>query len=95
MVKRVSANPEPETLNSELIPDGSQKGKVWGTYIHGIFDNDEFRRGLINSLRNRRGLSSHDELTDFAKERDSALDRWAEVLRTTIDMRFIQHLIER
>ena len=35
------------------ILDGcvSANGNVIGTYIHGIFDNDEFRSGLINYLR--------------------------------------------
>ena len=77
----------------ELIPDGSQKGNVWGTYIHGIFDNDAFRRGLINVLRVKRGLALAEDVTDFAKARDAALDRWADVLRESIDMRFIQELI--
>jgi adenosylcobyric acid synthase len=77
----------------ELIPDGSQKGNVWGTYIHGIFDNDAFRRGLINVLRVKRGLAFAEDVTDFAKARDAALDRWADVVRESIDMRFIQELI--
>ncbi len=77
-----------------LIPDGSQKGNVWGTYIHGIFDNDVFRRGLINVLRVKRGLAPEEDVTNFAKARDAALDRWAGVLRESINMRFIQDLIK-
>ena len=37
----------------------SANGNVIGTYIHGIFDNDEFRSGLINYLR-LKGLKSSD-----------------------------------
>ena len=33
------------------------EGKIWGTYLHGIFDADEFRRWFIDRLRSRRGLS--------------------------------------
>ena len=34
----------------------SAEGKIWGTYLHGIFDADEFRRWFIDHLRRRRGL---------------------------------------
>ena len=80
-------------LDSAFVQDGSAKGNVWGTYIHGIFDNDAFRRGLINALREKRGLAPVEDVTDFAKARDAALDKWADVLRESIDMRFIQELI--
>jgi adenosylcobyric acid synthase len=94
-VKRNASEIELRTLSSELIPDGSAKGNVWGTYIHGIFDNDDFRRGLINALRTKRGLKPMHNIIDFAKARDAALDRWAEVLRENIDMAYIQELVER
>jgi len=79
--------------NTERILDGSGKGNVWGTYIHGIFDNDQFRRELINSLRKKRGLRESDRVVDFSLERDQALDRWAEVLRENLDMNYIAGLI--
>jgi adenosylcobyric acid synthase len=30
-------------------------GRVWGTYIHGVFDNDAFRRAFLMGLRAWRG----------------------------------------
>ncbi|MDF2955823.1 cobyric acid synthase [Candidatus Alkanophaga liquidiphilum] len=39
-----------------LVPDGAFSACVLGTYIHGIFDNHDFRRAFINYLRQRRGL---------------------------------------
>ncbi len=82
------------TAGSERIADGSVKGNIWGTYIHGIFDNDSLRRGLINELRMKRGLAPVEGVTDFAKARDASLDKWAFVLRECIDMAFIQELIK-
>jgi adenosylcobyric acid synthase len=78
---------------SEVVPDGSRKGNVWGTYIHGIFDNDHFRRDLINFLRMRRGLGALDAVVNFEKARDRALDKWSELLRASIDMGSVKKLI--
>jgi adenosylcobyric acid synthase len=36
--------------------DGSINGNCWGTYIHGIFENDLFRRNLVDRVRVRKGL---------------------------------------
>lgn len=92
-VKRNSSHSFPISLNSEPIHDGSAKGNVWGTYIHGIFDNDLFRRGLINLLRTNRGLAPSHEVINFEKARDYALDQWTNLLRNSIDMRFIKDLV--
>lgn len=35
----------------------NEKHNVFGTYCHGVFDNDELRRAIINALRKRKGLS--------------------------------------
>ena len=45
-----------ERVNTE---DGavSIDGRVFGTYIHGLFDSDEFRQSFINRLRVKRILS--------------------------------------
>jgi adenosylcobyric acid synthase len=34
----------------------SQEGRVWGTHLHGVFDQPEFRRWWLQRLRVRRGL---------------------------------------
>lgn len=93
-LKRFCSDSELRTQNSELILDGSIKGSVWGTYIHGIFDNDEFRRDFINSLRLKRGMNPSERVVDFQKERDCALDRWSKVLEKNIDIKFIRSLID-
>jgi adenosylcobyric acid synthase len=79
--------------NCEPIIDGAVKGNIWGTYIHGIFDNDRFRRDLINSIRTGKGLKAVEETLDYSWLRDNALSRWAEILKKNIDIEFIQGLI--
>jgi cobyric acid synthase len=38
-------------------PDGAASGvECFGTYIHGLFDNGQFRRSILNVLRKQTGL---------------------------------------
>jgi adenosylcobyric acid synthase len=92
-VKRISSHAVSLASNSEPVRDGSAKENVWGTYIHGIFDNDIFRCSLINSLRTRRGLALSHEVIDFEQARDYALDQWADLLQNSIDMQYIKGLV--
>ena len=41
-----------------VIEDGavSSRGRVCGTYVHGLFDDARFCRALVTTLRQRRGL---------------------------------------
>ena len=69
-------------------------GLVWGTYFHGIFDNDRFRAGLLGWLRQRRGL---DELAGQGLSSqallDQELDRLAAESRAPLDMKAIYALL--
>lgn len=75
--------------NDDLIPDGSAKGSVWGTYIHGIFDNDKFRSSVINSLREKKGLPLRNVEVDYQAKREEAINRWADTLKNSVDICFI------
>jgi len=52
---------------------GGGSGRLWGSYLHGIFDADPFRRWFIDSLRARRGLAAR---TGFAPTTGPALTGW-------------------
>jgi adenosylcobyric acid synthase len=71
----------------------SSDGNVIGSYLHGIFDNDEFRLGLINKIREGKGLSPMlaEELSSVAKE--GQYDKLAELFRENIDMELIYEKI--
>lgn len=78
--------------NRHQVTDGAVKNGVWGTYIHGIFDNDAFRRDLINGLRQRKGLPPVETPVIYAAEKDAAIDRLAQLLRSNLNMDFIYAL---
>jgi adenosylcobyric acid synthase len=72
----------------------SNNGNVIGTYLHGIFDNDEFRLKLINHLREKKGFSPilPEELSTVDKERQ--YDKLAALFRKHINMDLIYDVIE-
>lgn len=57
---------------------------VWGSYLHGIFDADGFRRLWLNGLRARRGLAPVGTTTPY--DLNPALDRLADVLEASLDL---------
>ncbi len=72
---------------------GLAKGDgIWGTYLHGIFDADGFRRWWINRLRRKKG---YDELAGCGAMYDlePALDRLADVVRKHLDMDRLYQLL--
>ncbi|MBI5192449.1 MAG: cobyric acid synthase [Nitrospirae bacterium] len=76
------------------VADGSINRNCWGTYIHGIFDNDRFRLGLINSVRISKGLNPVEEVIDYSGLREAALNNWAGILKESLDMKFIERMID-
>ncbi|MBG0775017.1 MAG: cobyric acid synthase [Desulfovibrionaceae bacterium] len=66
-------------------------GRIWGCYLHGVFDAGPFRRWFVNSLRARRSLAPIAEPAPFGME--AALDRLADVVRAALDMRAVYALL--
>lgn len=64
----------------------SSDGLILGTYIHGIFDNDIWRRDFINSLRRRKGMEEISSFISYAKIKDDAYERLASIVEKHVDM---------
>ena len=71
-----------EVLDGAVRTDAS----VLGTYMHGIFDNDGFRRALIDKLREKKGLGAGDDSLNMKERKEKAYDRLAEKVRAQLDM---------
>ncbi|MEE4164794.1 MAG: cobyric acid synthase [Desulfocapsaceae bacterium] len=68
-------------------------GRVWGAYLHGIFDEDLFRRWFIDDLRRRKGLEKVNRvLAPF--DLDANLDALATVVRSCFDMEKIYQIMK-
>ena len=66
--------------------------RVWGTYLHGLFDEDVFRRAFINDLRCRKNLQPLDGV-QATFSMDPALDRLADVVRDALDLQRLYALL--
>lgn len=80
-------------------PDGavSADGRVMGTYIHGIFDNDTLRREIINALRKLKGwepLKKTGQVSAWA-QRQRDYDRLAELVRGSMDIELLYRILHR
>lgn len=72
----------------------SDSGNVWGTYLHGIFDNDIFRRKFLNRIRVNKGLRLPPERTSIFSI-DSELDKLADLVRQNMDMKLLYRILNR
>lgn len=93
-VRRVADNSTSLIPSSEFILDGSMNKNCWGTYIHGIFENDSFRQEVVNRLRLKKGLPLPNSGASYVESQEKALDRLAAAFREHIDMDFIQGLVK-
>ncbi len=74
----------------------SAEGLVWGTYIHGVFDQPDFRRQWLHRVRVRKNLLPLDvEMSQTVSARLShALDRWADHVEQYCDIKNIFSVLE-
>jgi adenosylcobyric acid synthase len=62
----------------------SPDGRIWGTYIHGIFDAGPFRRHFLNRIRKRKGWPALAGKIDFNPDRE--FNKLAQLIRENIDL---------
>ena len=60
---------------------------VWGTYLHGLFDNGPWRRAWLNRLRQQRGLKSLPTgISNYREQRETLLDALATQVESHLDL---------
>ena len=83
-----TASIEPAILSDGGAPLGYGAGRVWGGYLHGVFDADGFRRAFLNELRARKGLAPLPPSPGASL--DAELSRLADAVRSNVDLRYIR-----
>jgi adenosylcobyric acid synthase (glutamine-hydrolysing) (EC 6.3.5.10) len=67
------------------VVDPSQS--VWGTYLHGIFDNGPWRRAWLNRLRQQRGLKALPTgVSNYREQRETTLNTLADEIELHLNL---------
>jgi adenosylcobyric acid synthase len=74
------------------VPDGatSAEGRVWGCYLHGLFDNANLRRAWLSSLGWRETSASRAPSTAGY---GAAFDRLADAVEEALDMALLDRIV--
>jgi adenosylcobyric acid synthase len=67
----------------------SMDGLVFGTYLHGLFDNENVRRSFLGYLYKRRGITYNHKKRD-----DDGIDELAMFIETHVNMELIHNILE-
>jgi adenosylcobyric acid synthase len=101
-ISRGEGQPAFEISSRNRVPvsvgDGwvSPDRRIWGTYLHGLFDNDDFRRGFLAEITQKRRQAGADSPAwSFRDFQEAQLDRLADLIRRHLDMGRIRALIQR
>lgn len=82
-----------ELFMIDASPEGitNHDMRITGTYIHGIFANDNFRSLWLNRIRRQKNYDAHE--TDTCTVNEDSYDSIARILAQNLDMNLILKLI--
>ena len=71
---------------------GIALGHAWGTYLHGIFDSDAFRRAFLDHVRTSLGKKPQGRIL-VSCDVERGLARLASAVRASVDMEAIYAML--
>ena len=61
-------------------------GRVWGSYLHGIFDNEDLVFGLVHDIMREKGINPEENHLSVAEYKEIQYNKLADLIRTHLDM---------
>ena len=88
------SDPLPFLVSADKTIVGVQNdsGRIWGTYLHGVFDSDLFRRHFLDLLRCDHGLEPLGSV-QAVYDLEPALDRLADQVRDSVSVEQLYSLM--
>ncbi|WP_067698921.1 cobyric acid synthase [Nocardia jejuensis] len=92
---RVRAAGDRPWLELDGAPEGSVRGAIWGTHLHGALESDEFRRAWLREVAAAAGHPGFVVAEDVsvARVRDAQLDLLADLMAEHLDIPALERLI--
>ncbi|MBW4574347.1 MAG: cobyric acid synthase CobQ [Aphanothece sp. CMT-3BRIN-NPC111] len=85
--ERVSASSYQPLFDDPSLGIVDARQSIWGTYLHGIFDNGSWRRAWLNHLRHQRGLNSLPTgVPNYHEQREAIFDSLADTVEAYLDL---------
>lgn len=93
--KEVQAFAHLTTTEGAEVLDGAinPSRPVFGTYVHGIFDNDPLRHSFLDWVRASLKLAPAETKAFVKADREARLNRWADCLRDSLRLDLIRHWV--
>ena len=68
---------------------------ILGTYVHGIFDNDKFRRDFLNLIRRKKNLPPLEVTRNSAAEKQKNYERLAKIVSENLNMNLLKQIMRQ
>ena len=68
--------------------------KCFGTYLHGIFDNEEFTLNLLNTVARKKGVELKEDFVSTEDYKKKEYDKLADLVRNSLDMEKIYKILD-
>ena len=76
--------------------EGAQQGNVYGTYVHGVFDEQGVTETIIKALLESKGFDANSiSAVDMLAYKEQQYDKLGELVRASLNMDFIYEVIEK
>jgi len=71
---------------------GVYQQNVYGSYLHGLFDQDEVRRYVVNSILKNKKISASRKFI-YKSEKEKSIKLLVQLVRKNLDVKYIYKLI--
>lgn len=71
----------------------TKDGRIWGSYLHGIFDNEDLVFGLVHDVMREKGINPGENHLSVAEYKEIQYNKLADLIRNNLDMEKIYQIL--